>query len=243
MTALAPMRVFVVDDDHDTTECMRLLIKQWGHEVHVANQANVAIEQAPYVKPHVMLVDLAMPVIDGLTVARRVREVPELASISLVALTGYADPQHRQQALKAGFDEFLVKPLPVDELRKLFDRVQTRIAASQQRTSQPAEAVAASDDRKARSLSDSTEPGQSTWSEAIDLGDETILVRVQKMGISDIIILEKRPVADRLRGWLRERGCRVGPVFEPSAGQLAFFVYSRREARRLLAAHPKLRVE
>ena len=243
MTALAPMRVFVVDDDHDTTECMRLLIKQWGHEVHVANQANVALEQAPFVKPHVMLVDLSMPVIDGLTVARRVREVPDLASMSLVALTGYADPQHREQALAAGFDEFLVKPLPVDELQALLNRVRARIAASRDRAAQSIEAAAIIRDRKAKSKREVEEAIQPVLLDSVVLGDEPVLIRVQKSGISDIVVLEDRALADRLRSWLRERGCRVGPVFEPAAGQVAFFTYSRRQARSLLAAHPKLRIE
>jgi CheY-like chemotaxis protein len=243
MTALAPMRVFVVDDDRDTTECMRLLIKQWGHEVHVANQAVTAIEQAPFVKPHVMLVDLAMPIVDGLTVARKVREVPDLASMSLVALTGYADPQHRQQALDAGFDEFLIKPLPIDQLQALLDRVRARVAKSQARTALSVEAAAASQDLKSKSLQTLDEPSETTLRDTLALGDTSVMIRVQKSGISDIVILDDRGVADRLRSWLRDRGCRVGPVFEPAAGQVAFYVYSRRQARSLLAAHPKLQIE
>jgi CheY-like chemotaxis protein len=109
------MRVFVVDDDCATTECMSLLLKHWGHDVHVANHGSVAIEEAPRFKPDVMLVDLAMPVVDGLTVARRIREMPELVTTSLVALTGWSDTSHRQQALEAGFEECLTKPLPVDD--------------------------------------------------------------------------------------------------------------------------------
>lgn len=243
MTALAPMRVFVVDDDRDTTECMRLLIKQWGHEVHVANEANLAIEQAHFVKPHLMLVDLGMPVVDGLTVARRVREVPDLASVSLVALTGYADPQRRQEALEAGFDEYLTKPLPVDELQALLNRVRARVDATRGLASRAVEAVALAKDRKERSLQRFSEPGQPITGEVIDLGPNPILIRLQKSGISDIVIVEDHDLAIRLRQWLRDHGCRVGPVFEPAAGQVAFFVYSRRQARRLLAAHPKLRIE
>ncbi|HEV7223279.1 MAG TPA: response regulator [Pirellulales bacterium] len=130
MAMLAPLRVFVVDDDQDTTESMRLLLKHWGHEVHVANDGFFAVEQAPHVKPDLMLVDLAMPKFDGLAVARRLRSEPALAEMPLVALTGYADLPHRQQALEAGFDECLVKPLPADDLLGLLDRVRTRIAAS-----------------------------------------------------------------------------------------------------------------
>ena len=139
----APMRVLVVDDDADTTECMSLLLKHYGHEVRVANRGVSAIEQAPIFRPDLMLVDLAMPQVDGLTVARQVRLRPELANISLVAVTGYVDPAHRQQALDAGFDECLAKPLPLDQLLQLLARVRARIDASRQRAAQAAEAAAA----------------------------------------------------------------------------------------------------
>jgi hypothetical protein len=66
---------------------------------------------------------------------------------------------------------------------------------------------------------------------------------VQKSGISDILVFEDQSLADRLREWLRERGRRVGPVFEPSAGHVAFFSYSRRQTRALLAAHPRFRID
>jgi len=144
MAVLAPLRVFVVDDDQDTTESMRLLLKHWGHEVHVANDGFFAVEQAPNVKPDLMLVDLAMPKFDGLAVARRLRSDPALAEMPLVALTGYADPPHRQQALDAGFDECLIKPLPADDLLGLLDRVRSRIAASLERATRTLEIAAQS---------------------------------------------------------------------------------------------------
>ena len=151
MAVLAPLRVFVVDDDQDTTESMRLLLKHWGHEVHVANDGFFAVEQAPNVKPDLMLVDLAMPKFDGLAVARRLRSEPALAEMPLVALTGYADPPHRQQALDAGFDECLIKPLPADDLLGLLDRVRTRIAASAELAKRTLEIAAKSRQQNQRS--------------------------------------------------------------------------------------------
>ncbi|HVA48184.1 MAG TPA: response regulator [Pirellulales bacterium] len=230
--AVAPMRVLVVDDDRDTTECMRLLIRHWGHDVHVANQGSTAIEQAPLIKPDVMLVDLGMPQIDGLTVARNVRLVPDLATTSLVALTGYADEGHRQQALKAGFDEFLVKPLRVEALQALLERVRARVADSQERTAQAQEAAA-----KSRRLT-----AKSSHS-AAELPGDPVPVHIQKSGISDLILLADRGAAEYLRQWLREQSCRVGPVFEPQPGQVAFYTYSRRQTRSLLSEHPKVRLD
>lgn len=232
MSALLPMRVFVVDDDPDTTECMRLLMSRWGHEVHVANDGGAAIDQAPKFKPDVMLVDLGMPLIDGLTVARRVREVPELTGTSLVALTGYADPRHRQDALNAGFDEYMVKPLPLDELERLLKRVGERIAKSREMAARTKEFLAEQRERTAKAAVPATEPE----------GDP-VLVKIEKSGISDLLYLTDRGVAAYLRRWLHEQACRVGPVFEPGPGQVAFYTYSRRQAHSLLSNHPKFRIE
>ncbi|MGH7140992.1 MAG: hypothetical protein ACREHD_35115, partial [Pirellulales bacterium] len=58
------------------------------------------------------------------------------------------------------------------------------------------------------------------------------------------ITLPERAAADELRGWLKDLRCRVGPVFEPSAGQFSFFVYSRRrEISDLVAQHPRFRLD
>ncbi|HQU44841.1 MAG TPA: response regulator [Pirellulales bacterium] len=232
MVAVAPMRVFVVDDDRDTTECMRLLIQHWGHDVHVANQGSTAIEQAPQLRPDVMLVDLGMPQVDGLTVARGVRQLPDLATTSLVALTGYADEGHRQQAIEAGFDEFLVKPLRVDALQALLERVRARVADSRERTAQAQEAAVKSRQLTAKSSPSLEEPT-----------GEPVSVRIEKSGISDLILMADRGVAEYLRQWLHERSCRVGPVFEPQPGRVAFYTYSRRQTRSLLSDHPKVRLD
>lgn len=122
----AAMRVFVVDDDVDTTECLRLLLKVHGHEVAGANSGSTALEVAPGYKPDVMLVDLGTPEIDGLTLARRLRRLPDLLGMSLVAMTGYGDAPHREQALQAGFDECVTKPLPIKELLRLLARFGAR---------------------------------------------------------------------------------------------------------------------
>lgn len=222
---------------------MRLLFKHWGHEVHVSNRGREAIEQAPLLKPHIMFVDLGMPDIDGLTVARQLRQTPALGSTSLIAYTGYSDEERCQQALEAGFDECLVKPLPAEQLRKLLSGVQSRIAASQERTSVALATAAVTRDLNEKSRWGLDVPVvQPTSTAGLAVGAKPISIRVQKSGISDIIVLEDRSLAAQIRQWLRERGCRVGPVFAPSAGQAAFFTYSRRQAQTLLASHPGVRI-
>jgi CheY-like chemotaxis protein len=253
MIAVAPLRVFVVDDDRDTTECMRLLIGHWGHEVHIANDSALAIERAQVVKPDLMLVDLGMSAIDGLTVARRLREVSDLTKMSLVALTGYTDPQHRQQALDAGFDEYLVKPLPADALQALLSRVGSRVGATRDRSALAIETAAMSRDQADQARRDSSkgaEPstegdileGSALGDHAFEARGDVIAVRLEKSGISDCLIVDNIEIAERVRLWLRQRGCRVGPVFELAPGCWAFYSYSRRKARAQLATHPRIRL-
>lgn len=235
---VAALRVFVVDDDADTTECMSRLLKHNGHEVRVANRGATAIEQAPIFKPDLMLVDLGMPQVDGLAVARQVRLLPELARTSLIALSGYGDPAHRQQALDAGFDDCLIKPLPLDELLELLARVGHRLELTRELAMQAVQAAADTRRRAKQSLPESADPAE--W----PLGGElpTAVLHLRRSGISEIITLDDEDVAVLLRQWLRERGCRVGPVFHVSPGQSAFFTYSRRQMRALLAAHPRIQI-
>lgn len=230
-----PMNVYVVDDDRDTTECTRLLLEIWGHKVFVANCGADAIEQAPQIKPDLMLVDLGMPRVDGLQVARKVRQYSTLAHTSLVALTGYADQPHIDQALAAGFDECLVKPLPIDEMQALLERVRLRVGQARERTAQAREAAA-----QTRQTNDRTRSSLGV-THAAD-ADGVVDVRVRKSGISELFCFADRTKAEELRAWLHERGCRLGPIFEPAAGEVAFFNYSRQLARRLLRENRRFRL-
>ncbi|HWB12213.1 MAG TPA: response regulator [Pirellulales bacterium] len=238
------MRVLLVDDDCDTTECMRLLLNHWGHDVHVANQGIAAIEQAPQLKPDLMLVDLAMPVVDGLAVARRVREMPELVTTALVALTGWTDAAHVQEAITAGFDECLTKPLTVNDLGEVLRRVRARIDETRRLARAAMEAAAAAREKTQKSRQELCDPV-----DYVRIGDPNatdgpcVSIRVQKSGIGDILVLEDRELANKLRQWLKDRGCRLGPLFEPSAGKIAFFTYSRRQTRTLLSSHPRFRID
>jgi CheY-like chemotaxis protein len=128
MDAGQSLRIFVVDDDPDTTESTSLLIRLLGHTASCANSATDALTIAPDRNPDVLLIDLAMPGFDGLELARSFRLLPQFATTPLVAVTGYVDAKHRGLAAEAGFDEFLAKPFLLPDLTALFDRIRGRIA-------------------------------------------------------------------------------------------------------------------
>lgn len=113
-----PLRMLIVDDNQDSAESMGMLQKIYGHEVHTAYSGPDAINIAREFHPEVVLLDIGLPGMDGFEVARRLREMPDLADSFLVALTGYGTADDRQRAIRAGFNEHLAKPANLDKLRE-----------------------------------------------------------------------------------------------------------------------------
>jgi CheY-like chemotaxis protein len=222
-TATSPIRLLVVDDCDDAAVVMAILLRRLGHETVVARNGEAALQQAPLYKPDAMFIDLAMPVVDGLTVARKLRETTEFAKTPLVAVSGYVDAEHRALATEAGFTEFLAKPYPLATLELILARLRTRISMSRTQVETMRLAAVAS-----RLLTAQSREGLALhWRTARPIQDD-VLVLVEKSGISNILSLAQRADAEELRQWLKNQRCRVGPIFEPTTGRFAFFAYSRR---------------
>jgi two-component system CheB/CheR fusion protein len=103
--------VLIVDDDADTADSLALLVELWGHVVRVARSGDDAMAMALAHRPDVLLLDVAMPGMDGFRLARLIRRQPCLDGVLLVAITGYADDAHRRLGKRAGFDRYLAKPV------------------------------------------------------------------------------------------------------------------------------------
>jgi two-component system CheB/CheR fusion protein len=116
-----PLRVLVVDDCPDTRHVLALLLRQWGFAAAEAKDGVTALSAAAAFRPDVVLLDLVMPGLDGLEVARRLRGEPALAAVLLVAVTGLALPGDVARCLAAGFDRHLPKPVDPRLLRRLLD--------------------------------------------------------------------------------------------------------------------------
>ena len=93
------------------------------YDVRTATGGEEAIEIAEGFRPHMILLDLGMPGMDGYEVARRVRRRPWGDGVILVACTGWGGPEHRQQSREAGFDHHLVKPVKTDSVTELLTGV------------------------------------------------------------------------------------------------------------------------
>ncbi len=112
-------RLVVVEDNADSREALCALLKRAGFECHSADHGISGIELMDEVLPHIAIVDIGLPGIDGLEFARRVREKPQHKDVYLIALTGYGQQGDRERARGAGFNEHLVKPVDLATLKRL----------------------------------------------------------------------------------------------------------------------------
>ena len=115
------LRVMVVDDNVDAAVTLSMLLESAGHRVAVEHEALRALECAHAFAPQVCLLDIGLPGIDGLELARRLRALPETMEAMLVAVTGYGQERDRAQILDAGFDHHLVKPIDTGRLYALLE--------------------------------------------------------------------------------------------------------------------------
>jgi PAS domain S-box-containing protein len=104
------LRVLVVDDNVDTVTTISMLVQESGHKVRTAYDGTSVIEAALDYRPNVVLLDIGLPGLNGLEVAKRLRQQPTLKNIVLVAMTGYGQESDRKRSRDAGFDHHLVKP-------------------------------------------------------------------------------------------------------------------------------------
>jgi len=121
------LRVLVVDDNVDLASTMSMLVQESGHEVRMAYDGSTALEAALDYRPHVMLLDIGLPGLNGLEVAQRIRQQPALQHIVLVALTGYGQESDRQHSQEAGFDHHMVKPADFEKVLQILTDVSASV--------------------------------------------------------------------------------------------------------------------
>ncbi|WP_432260708.1 hybrid sensor histidine kinase/response regulator [Cupriavidus sp. TMH.W2] len=113
---LQAQRILLVDDNRDAADSLAMLLEMCGHEVTIAYDGAEALHVAPRCRPHIALIDLAMPGMDGFEVVRAMRGVAGTELTRFVALTGFGLPADRQHTEAAGFDAHLVKPVELETL-------------------------------------------------------------------------------------------------------------------------------
>ncbi len=120
--APSPRRILVAEDDPDAAEMLRMMLAFTGHEVRVAVDGVQAVSMTDEFHPHVALVDIGMPRMDGYEAARLIR-LAHGSKVVLVALTGWGQDEDKSRAIDAGFDHHLTKPADPDVLQRLIAEV------------------------------------------------------------------------------------------------------------------------
>ncbi|MBW4051772.1 MAG: response regulator [Proteobacteria bacterium] len=114
--AVTPRRILIVDDNFDAADTLAALLQMQGHQTHSACSAREALQSVLSFRPDVALLDIGLPEMNGYELAERLRALPQLGALRLIALTGYGHAEDRQRGQAAGFDDHLVKPVKLSAL-------------------------------------------------------------------------------------------------------------------------------
>ena len=115
--------ILIAEDSADSREMMQLLLETRGYQVVAADDGVQALEVALSSRPDFMLLDLELPKLDGLSVTRELRLHPNFKDIPIVIVSGHDPSRFRREALNAGCDDYLLKPINFDHLHELLDRM------------------------------------------------------------------------------------------------------------------------
>ena len=115
-------RVLVVDDNVDAAESTAAFLRLEGHEVKAVHDGLQALASLKVFDPHVVVLDIGLPGLDGYAVARQLRERGDTSHVLLIALTGYGQKEDRQRAADSGFDYHFVKPADPREIQAAIER-------------------------------------------------------------------------------------------------------------------------
>ena len=126
-------RVLLVDDEQDAAELTALLLARYGHEVVIAFDGASALALASEHRPHVAILDIGLPSMDGHELGRRIRASPDTADCRLIALTGYCAAVDQERSRLAGFAWHLSKPVNIEMLHQAIVDAEVESAARRAR--------------------------------------------------------------------------------------------------------------
>ncbi|GAP22640.1 response regulator [Leptolinea tardivitalis] len=107
-------KILVIEDNEQNLYLVTFILEKNGFDVIQARSGDEGVKLAGQSKPDLILLDIQLPVMDGYTVARELRKMPSLASIPIVAVTSFAMPGDRENALAAGCTGYIEKPIDPD---------------------------------------------------------------------------------------------------------------------------------
>jgi two-component system sensor histidine kinase TorS len=118
-----PQTVLLVEDTEDNRFMMRRLLEMTGYRVVEAMNGEEAVKLAAAESPSLILMDLSLPVIDGLAATRLIRKLPDLESTPIIAVSAHDTSDFQSEAIEAGCDTYVTKPIDFNELEELIAKL------------------------------------------------------------------------------------------------------------------------
>ena len=118
-----PPTVLLVEDTEDNRFMMRRLLEMTGYRVVEAMNGEEAVRIAKTESPHLILMDLSLPVIDGLAATRLIRKLPDCESTPIIAVSAHDTSDFQSEAILAGCNSYVTKPIDFNELEQLIARL------------------------------------------------------------------------------------------------------------------------
>lgn len=109
-------RILLVDDEPDILEFVGYNLRKEGFDVHTASNGADGVEKACEIQPDLILLDVMMPVMDGMEACRKIREIPELADVMIAFLTARHEEEAQIEGFESGADDYISKPINVKVL-------------------------------------------------------------------------------------------------------------------------------
>ena len=123
MSQSTPRTIMIVEDFEDNRFMMRRLLEMSGYQVLEAVNGVEAVEMAKREHPHLILMDLSLPLLDGLAATRRIRQQEDLRDVPIVAVSAHDTADFHADALAAGCNDYVTKPIDFDQLEALLGRL------------------------------------------------------------------------------------------------------------------------
>ena len=114
-----PLTVLLVEDTEDNRFMMRRLLEMAGYHVIEAMNGEEAVKLAKTGSPRLILMDLSLPIIDGLAATRLIRKLPQLESVPIIAVSAHDTSDFQSEAIEAGCNSYVTKPIDFNELEEL----------------------------------------------------------------------------------------------------------------------------
>lgn len=104
-------KILIAEDNPRNMRLMLMALRKYGYSLLEASDGEKALQIASIEKPALIIVDLGLPRINGLEVTRKLRRMPGLSPVPIIAVTAYAMPEDRERAMAAGCDDYVSKPI------------------------------------------------------------------------------------------------------------------------------------